>query len=227
MNPLDAEFGRRIAFFQVKGKPTSYTADRGEFIGRNGTLEKPGALFREQTLTGALGAAMDPCAAIQTEITIAPGATEEVVFFLGQAETREAARDILRRTNNADFDQVLVETAEKWEKILGTIQVRTPNRAMDLLLNGWLLYQTLACRFWARAALYQAGGAIGFRDQLQDTMAFTASEPKLAHDHILKVAARQFVQGDVQHWWHPPTGRGVRTHFRMIFYGFHMFCFII
>lgn len=212
-NPLNVEFGRRVAFLDMEGKHASFTGDRGEFIGRNGSLEKPGALFRMEAFSGSTGGAMDPCAAIQVEIVIAPGATEEVVCFLGQAETREAARTLITRYRSADLNVVLNETKKKWDGLLGKIQVRTPERAMDFILNGWLEYQTLACRFWARAAFYQASGAIGFRDQLQDSMAFIVAAPELAREHILKAASRQFSEGDVQHWWHPPTGRGVRTHF--------------
>jgi cyclic beta-1,2-glucan synthetase len=212
-NPMDAEFGRRVAFLDFGERPISVTGDRGEFIGRNGNLARPAALYRDTPLSGSVGAGLDPCGAMQTEITLGPGARFEMVILLGQTDNRERARDLIREYRRVDVDVLLAETDEKWTGLLDQVQVKTPDRAMDLLLNGWLLYQTIACRFWARAAFYQAGGAIGFRDQLQDTMAFVTAEPSLARGHILKVAARQFIEGDVQHWWHPPTGRGVRTHF--------------
>jgi cyclic beta-1,2-glucan synthetase len=212
-NPMDAEFGRRVAFIDFGDRPVSITGDRGEFLGRNGNIERPAALFRDSALSGTVGAGLDPCGALQTEVELEAGESIELVFILGQAENREAARDLVRSYRRVDVDEALRETEKLWTGLLEQVQVRTPDRAMDLVLNGWLLYQTIACRFWARAAFYQAGGAIGFRDQLQDTMAFVTAEPGIARSHLLKVAARQFLEGDVQHWWHPPTGRGVRTHF--------------
>jgi cyclic beta-1,2-glucan synthetase len=155
---------------------------------------------------------MDPCSALQTSVEIAPGESIQLTFILGQAEDRQAARNLIARYRTLDTSKVLSEVTGHWDRILTTVQVETPDRATDLILNGWLLYQVLACRMWARTAFYQASGAYGFRDQLQDSMALNVTRPDLAREHILRSAARQFVEGDVQHWWHPPKGRGVRTH---------------
>src|SRR4029078_13127305 len=134
------------------------------------------------------------------------------VVLLGQAASREAAVDLIRRGRVTDRRASLRGIAQRGDDVQGALQVATPERSLDILLNGWLLYQTLACRLWARAALYQAGGAYGFRDQLQDVIALIGPRRELAREHLLRAASRQFVEGDVQHWWHPPTGRGVRTH---------------
>src|SRR6185437_15052528 len=205
------EFAGRVAFADLSGRQTSWTADRAEFLGRNHGLGQPAALEGVAPLSGAVGAALDPCAALQTSVTIAPGATVEVVFFLGQAESLQAARDLLLRFRAADLDAELQSVVTYWDQVLGRLQVSTPDRGADLLLNRWLLYQTLACRYWARTACYQASGAFGFRDQLQDVMALCLAQPHLARAHLLRAASRQFAAGDVQHWWHPPSGRGVRT----------------
>jgi cyclic beta-1,2-glucan synthetase len=210
-NPLNSEFGNRVAFFDFKGAQSSWTADRAEFIGRNGSLERPAALMRREKLSGTTGAGWDPCGVLQTQIRIEPGERKEIDLFLGQADGRDHARELVRKYREVDLETRFQTVVKNWDSFLGKIQVQTPDRAMDVLLNHWLLYQTLACRFWARAAFYQAGGAFGFRDQLQDVMAIQAADPRLARSHILKTAARQFIEGDVQHWWHPPTGRGVRT----------------
>ena len=212
-NPLDPEFGGRIAFFDFGGFQTASTSDRCEFLGRNGHFGRPAALTREDPLSGLHGGALDPCSVLQTEVEIRAGGDAECVFTLGQTDSREEARRLVRKYRAERATTELERTRAQWSTMLEKIQVKTPDRAMDLLLNGWLLYQTLACRFWARAAFYQAGGAFGFRDQLQDTLALAVSSPTIVRGHILRAAARQFLEGDVQHWWHPPTGRGVRTHF--------------
>jgi cyclic beta-1,2-glucan synthetase len=205
------EFGGRVAFADLSGKQASLTGDRTEFIGRNGTLARPAALDRGAPLSGKVGAGLDPCAALQTSIELRPGAKAEIVFFLGQAEDSEQARQLLARYRSANLDAVLAEVTGRWDDVLGTVQVSTPDPAMDMLMNRWLLYQTLACRVWARAGAYQLSGAYGFRDQLQDVMALAVAKRGLAREHLLRAAARQFIEGDVQHWWHPPSGRGVRT----------------
>ncbi|MCL4745020.1 MAG: phosphorylase [Burkholderiaceae bacterium] len=210
-NPLHDEFGARIAFADLGGLQTSYTCDRGEFLGRNGSLQGPVALAAAGALGDRAGAALDPCCALQTMLELKPGERVSIDFVLGQAADRETARDLVLRYRNTDADGVLAEVMQNWDRILSTVQVETPDRSMDLMLNRWLQYQTIACRLCARAAFYQAGGAYGFRDQLQDTMALTVAMPDAARAQLLRAAARQFVQGDVQHWWHPPTGRGVRT----------------
>ena len=205
------EFGGRIAFADLAGRQISCTGDRTEFLGRNGTPERPAALERGGPLSGRVGAGLDPCAALQTSLELRPGARAEIVFFLGQMESREQVRELLGRYRAADLDGILRDVTARWDDVLGAVQITTPEPAMDALLNRWLLYQTLACHFWARAGLYQASGAYGFRDQLQDVMALSVAKRELAREHLLRAAARQFTEGDVQHWWHPPSGRGVRT----------------
>jgi cyclic beta-1,2-glucan glucanotransferase len=205
------EFAGRIAFVDLRGRQRSWTGDRKEFLGRNGTLGRPAALERAGNLSGKVGAGLDPCAALETSIELRPGSRAEIVFFLGQAESRGEAQDLVSRYRARDLDDVFRQSTRFWDDALDTVQVTTPEPTMDLLLNRWLLYQTLACRVWARAAFYQASGAYGFRDQLQDVMALSVSKRELAREHLLRAASRQFTEGDVQHWWHPPSGRGVRT----------------
>jgi len=210
-NAWRRDFGARVAFADLGGTQTAWTADRTEFLGRNGTPDQPAALAARHRLSGRVGAGFDPCSALQTTIALPARGRAEVVFFLGEAASPEQARELIVRYRTRDVAAVLRAVGERWGELLGTVQVRTPDRAMDLLLNRWLLYQTLACRIWARSAFYQAGGAFGFRDQLQDVMALAVAEPELARQQLLRAAARQFEEGDVQHWWHPPSGRGVRT----------------
>ena len=211
INPWSMAFGSLVAFVDMCGVQTDATGDRREFIGRNGALSQPAALASAAPLSNNVGAGFDPCTAMRTTLELEPGGVVEVVVFLGQAATREEARATVRKYRNADLDTLEAGVAALWAYTLGAIQVKTPDRAMDLMLNGWLLYQTLACRVWARSAFYQASGAYGFRDQLQDGMALTAARPDLTRAHLLRAAARQFVEGDVQHWWLPQSGQGVRT----------------
>jgi cyclic beta-1,2-glucan synthetase len=210
-NPWNVEFGGRVAFLDLGGRQTAWTADRTEFLGRNGTPSRPGGLERGSRLQGAVGAGMDPCAALQTSFELANGARTEVLVLLGDADDAAAAADLIRRARTSDHEAALRAVATHWDDTQGTVQVRTPDRSMDIMLNRWLIYQTLACRLWARAAFYQAGGAYGFRDQLQDVIALALPRRELAREHLLRAAAHQFAEGDVQHWWHPPSGRGVRT----------------
>ncbi len=205
------EFGGRIAFADLAGRQSSYTGDRAEFLGRNGTPELPAALARGGPLSGNVGAGLDPCAALQTIFELAPGARIEIVFFLGEAENSERVGELVKKYRAADLDEVFRAITSSWDDVLGTVQVATPDPGMDLMLNRWLLYQTLACRVWARAAFYQLSGAYGFRDQLQDVLALTVAKRAVAREQLLLAASRQFIEGDVQHWWHPPSGRGVRT----------------
>ncbi len=207
----NGEFGGRIAFADLAGRQTSFTGDRSEFLGRNGSPELPAALARDGPLTGNAGAGLDPCAALQSTIELGPGARVEVTFFIGQAENKKRVRELLKQYRAANLDEILRAVTSYWDDILGCVQVTTPDPGMDLMLNRWLLYQTLACRVWARAAFYQLSGAYGFRDQLQDVLALTVVKREIAREHLLRAASRQFVEGDVQHWWHPPSGRGVRT----------------
>ena len=210
-NPWNTEFGGRVAFLDLGGRQTEWTADRTEFLGRNGAPERPSGLERGYRLTGAAGAGMDPCAALQTSFELASGARTQVLVLLGEADGALAAAALIRRGRAMDHEATLRDVAGFWEDAQGAVQVRTPDRSMDILLNGWLIYQTLACRLWARTAFYQAGGAYGFRDQLQDVVALMTSKPAIAREHLLRAAEHQFLEGDVQHWWHPPSGRGVRT----------------
>jgi cyclic beta-1,2-glucan synthetase len=211
-NPWNLAFGSRVAFADLGGQQTAWTGDRREFLGRNGALDSPAALAEDgPPLSKRTGAGLDACGALQAPVDLEPGEAVEIVFFLGQAASEAEAQALIERYRAADLDAVLEEVTDFWDDVLGTIQVKTPDRAMDVMLNRWLLYQTLACRIWARSAFYQASGAYGFRDQLQDGMALALSRPALTREHLLRAAARQFVEGDVQHWWLPPTGQGVRT----------------
>ena len=194
-NMLGGEFRGRIAFVDLAGKQTSWTADRTEFLGRNGTPERPLALELGGELSGKVGAGLDPCAALQLSIELQAGERAEIVWFLGQTEGREQARRLLNRYRGADVNALLHEVTRRWDDVLGAVQVRTPERAMDVLLNRWVLYQTLVCRVWARAAFYQLSGAYGFRDQLQDVMALSVSARDVTREHLLRAAARQFIGG--------------------------------
>jgi cyclic beta-1,2-glucan synthetase len=210
-NPWNNEFGDRVAFFDLGGRQTSWTADRTEFLGRNGAPTRPTGLDRGHKLLGAVGAGLDPCAALQTTFELADGARTQVVVLLGESDSASGAIELVRRGRRADHEASLREVASFWDDTQGTIQVRTPDRSMDIMLNRWLTYQTLACRMWARSAFYQAGGAFGFRDQLQDVISLVTAKREIVREHLLRAASHQFVEGDVQHWWHPPSGRGVRT----------------
>ncbi|WP_370655528.1 GH36-type glycosyl hydrolase domain-containing protein [Candidatus Binatus sp.] len=210
-NPFSNEYGSRVAFADLNGRQLSWTADRTEFLGRNGTLDNPAALADGRPLSNRVGAALDPCCAMQTPLHLRPNGEAEIVFFLGEAATRADAVSLIAKYRSIDLDAVLADVTRRWNDVLGAVQVKTPDRSMDIMLNRWLLYQTLACRVWARSAFYQASGAFGFRDQLQDVMALTVAQPALAREHLIRAAARQFADGDVQHWWLPPLGQGVRT----------------
>jgi cyclic beta-1,2-glucan synthetase len=212
-NPYSLEFGGRVAFFSVSQPTRSVTGDRTEFLGRNGTLAKPAALSR-QRLSNTVGAGLDPCAAIQCPFELAVDREREIVFSLGAGQDLAEARRLVERLEDpATPHRDLEEVWSFWNRTLGAVQVETPDPAVNMLANGWLVYQTLACRTWARAGYYQSGGAIGFRDQLQDVAALLHTRPDLIRNQLVLCAGRQFPEGDVQHWWHPPAGRGVRTRF--------------
>jgi cyclic beta-1,2-glucan synthetase len=210
-SPWLGEFGGRVAFADLAGKQSSVTADRGEFFGRNGSPQHPAALELGAPLSGKVGASLDPCAALQTTVELRPGGRVEVIFFVGQGRDRDHARQLISRYRTADLDALFRTIVKDWDDVVSAVQVKTPDPSMDVLLNRWLLYQTLSCRVWARAAFYQLSGAYGFRDQLQDVMALSVAKRSVTREQILLSAAHQFVQGDVQHWWHPPSGRGIRT----------------
>ena len=212
-NLLSVDFTARIAFIYLGGRDVSHTGDRAEFIGRNGSTAHPAALERAGPLSGRVGPALDPCGAVQSVIELRDGERAEVTFLLGEAATREEARALILRYRAGDEGASLHTVLQRWDDALNVIQVKTPDRALDIMMNRWLLYQTLSSRLWARAGFYQASGAYGFRDQLQDVLALTVARPDLAREHLLRAAARQFVEGDVQHWWHTPSGRGIRTRF--------------
>jgi cyclic beta-1,2-glucan synthetase len=209
--PWNIAFGQRVAFADLRGRQTSWSGDRRAFIGRNGTLDNPLALAGGAPLGNVVGAGLDPCGALQTHLVLPPGGSEDVVFLLGQTATHTEARALIAKHRAADVTASLDAVTRFWDDTLGTVQVNTPDPAMDIMLNRWLLYQTLSCRVWARAAFYQASGAYGFRDQLQDVMALCLAKPALARAQLLRAASRQFREGDVQHWWLPETGLGIRT----------------
>lgn len=210
-NPWSTAFPGRVAFADLGGKQTSWTADRTEFLGRGGSPDAPVALVKGRLLSGAAGAGLDPCAALATSIELGAGGRAEIVWVVGQCTSAEEARKLVVRYRETSLDNALAAVADHWEALLGTVRVKTPDRAMDIMLNGWLLYQAIACRILARSAFYQASGAYGFRDQLQDTMALSLAAPDETRRHLLRAAARQFPEGDVQHWWLPHSGQGVRS----------------
>ncbi len=203
--------GDHVAFADLAGRQTALTADRAEFLGRNGSLARPRGLNIGTRLSGRVGAGLDPCAALQVQIRLEPGESTEITGFLGQAASAEAAQALLAKYRAADLEGVLDAVRQQWDDMLGTIEITTPDRALDIMVNRWLPYQTLACRVWARTGFYQSSGAYGFRDQLQDVMALCVARPDIARAHLLRAAGRQFVEGDVQHWWLPETGLGIRT----------------
>ncbi len=215
-NRYNMEFADRIAFFDVddatRTQNTTMSGDRTEFLGRNGTLKNPAAMTQSR-LSGKVGAALDPCAAIQVPFELADGQEREIIFRLGVGRNADDAGKLVQRFRGSTAARSALEAVRQyWERTLGAVQVETPDQSLNVLTNGWFLYQTLACRVWARSGYYQSGGAFGFRDQLQDVMALIHAEPKLVREHLLRCAAHQFREGDVQHWWHPASGRGVRTH---------------
>lgn len=212
-NDWGAEFAGRTAFLAASRPPHSLTCDRASFLGRQQDLSQPAGLLA-WSLDGVLDKVTEPAAAFQVHIDLAAGATEEVAFVLGEGEDLAHVRELAAHwTQLASVKQGGADNHHQWQERLSTIQVTTPDPAFDLMVNRWLLNQNIASRILARAGFQQAGGAFGFRDQLQDMMALLFSDPKRVRAHILTCAARQFEEGDVLHWWHPPLGRGVKTHF--------------
>ncbi len=212
VNAFNPAFAHMRAFAALSEPLTSFTGDRQEFIGRNGSLADPAALREHQPLSGTMLAGIDPCAALQCALSLEPGETRQVVALLGGTQSDEETFVMHEAYRTVPRAQAALERSRnEWSRRLSTITVRTPSPSFDAMINRWALYQSLSCRVWGRAAVYQSSGAFGFRDQLQDVMACLYAEPAVAREHILRAAGRQFVEGDVQHWWHPPDGRGVRT----------------
>jgi cyclic beta-1,2-glucan synthetase len=210
-NRYHPEYPERIAFAAMSPQADSYGGDRTAFIGRNRTLANPLAMELIQ-LSQRTGAGLDPCATLRVSLELAPGEQRDITCMLGQAESMAQARQLVLRFQEENaLEEALEQTRAWWDALLGTIEVHTPELAADLLINRWLQYQSLSCRLWGRSAFYQSGGAFGFRDQLQDVMAFLYSRPELARAQILLAASRQFKEGDVQHWWHEPAGAGIRS----------------
>ena len=211
-NSYNPEFSDRIIFFQTDDEINTVTCDRTEFLGRNGTIQSPAALSLAH-LSGKTGAALDPCTAIQVPFELEDGQEREIIFKMGSGKNINEAKKLVQRFRGSSAAKTALESVwQYWKHTLGAVQIETPDPALNVLTNGWLLYQTLACRIWARSGYYQSGGAYGFRDQLQDSMSLIHTEPGIIRKHLLLCASRQFKEGDVQHWWHPPSGRGVRTH---------------
>ena len=210
-NPWNGDFGERVAFADLGDGEVTVTTDRTEFLGRHGSAGLPAALDGTPGLSGRVGTGVDPCAALQRRIVLAADEEIEVRFLLGQGADAAEARTLIERHRRAEPETIGSAVATSWNDVLGTVRVKTPDRSFDLMINHWLLYQTLACRVMARSAFYQAGGAYGFRDQLQDVMALVVPMREMAREHLLRAAAHQFMEGDVLHWWHEPSGKGVRT----------------
>ncbi len=214
-NSWNEDFRSRVSFAWLSGGASggrvAATADRREFLGRHGTLATPAGMIRRTPWSGRTGAGLDPCAALLTRVDLAPGGSTEVVFLLGQGMDRAEALDLVARYSATDASALFDQVEAGWDVVLGALNVRTPDPAFDLLVDRWLLYQALSSRIWGRTAFYQSSGAFGFRDQLQDSMALAVADRNVAREQLLRAASRQFVEGDVQHWWHVPSGRGVRT----------------
>ena len=210
-NPWNATFGSQVAFADLAGRQTDWTGDRREFLGRHGSLRDPRSLLAPRNCRAASAPDSIRAAPSRPPSNLEAGGAVEIVSSWARPPIRLRRRHCVGRYRLADLDAVYRSVVEHWDQVLGAVQVKTPDRSMDIILNRWLLYQTLVCRLWARSGFYQASGAYGFRDQLQDGMALVVARPALTREHLLRAAGRQFTAGDVQHWWLPATGTGVRT----------------
>ncbi len=210
-NTFNTEFQNVVAFFDVDDPNYTYTTDRTEFLGRNGTVQNPEAMKRTQ-LSGKSGAGLDPCAALQVLFELEDGKERTLIFKIGAGKDATEAIETVQRFQGSKAASLSLQRVNQfWHNTLGAVQIETPDASLNILANGWLLYQVISCRLWGRSGFYQSGGAFGFRDQLQDVIALMHAQPQLTRQQIITHASRQFVEGDVQHWWHPPQGRGVRT----------------
>ncbi|WP_182480093.1 GH36-type glycosyl hydrolase domain-containing protein [Bartonella chomelii] len=210
-NPYHIERSQQVTFLSASEIPTSVTTDRTEFIGSTGTVKHPHAIYKAEELSNTVEAGRDPCSASTYDIYLLPGQTKEIIFYLGSAENRQEAEKLLDQVHIDDFQVILAQQKQQWNDFVSPLQVKTPDPSFDIMVNHWLPYQIYACRMIARAAFYQASGAFGFRDQLQDSLSLLLLKPQLAREQLLSAAARQFTEGDVQHWWFPDTNAGVRT----------------
>ncbi|WP_019223162.1 GH36-type glycosyl hydrolase domain-containing protein [Bartonella rattaustraliani] len=210
-NPYHIEKSQQVTFLAASEMPTSTTADRTEFIGLTGTVIHPHAIRKAGTLSNTVEAGGDPCSAFTYDIDLLPGQTKEIIFYLGSAENRQDAENLLDQVRKCNFETLLTQQKQQWNDFVSPFQVKTPDPSFDLMVNHWLPYQTYACRMMARAAFYQASGAFGFRDQLQDSLSLLSLKPELAREQLLNATEHQFLEGDVQHWWLPETNAGIRT----------------
>ncbi|WP_446897778.1 GH36-type glycosyl hydrolase domain-containing protein [Clostridium sp. LBM24168] len=213
-NPYNEYFGKNICYLSiVGGEKVSYTGDRAEFIGRGSSIKNPEGLYKNR-FSNTVGAGFDPCFAESVDVTLEPGTEKYLLVLFGQGKDHEDIKRVIRKYNNVEKSRYELDRCKNfWNEFLGTIQIDTPDKSMDIMLNGWLMYQALGCRYWARSAFYQSGGAYGFRDQLQDVMAIGYLNPDITRQHIIYSSTRQYLEGDVQHWWHPIVESGIRTRF--------------